>query len=151
VGNLLAVLAHRRPERVPLLELKIDDEVISALLGETYVPWSRNAPAELRTRHVQQYVSCGTAWGMTRFAFAQTFPSNSRKTRRRITAGLSRGQRQWQNEATGPIQTWADLDRYPWPTRADIDSARSRNTSGRCQKAWPASASAAGCSSGRAG
>ncbi len=33
------------------------------------------------------------------------------------------GQRVWQNEETGPIQTWADFEAYPWPTPETIDYA----------------------------
>ena len=34
VDNLLSVLRRERPERVPLFELKLDEEVMAALLGK---------------------------------------------------------------------------------------------------------------------
>lgn len=30
------------------------------------------------------------------------------------------GQRQWQDETSGPIQSWADFEAYPWPKAEDI-------------------------------
>ncbi|MCK6555878.1 hypothetical protein L6Q96_15075 [Candidatus Binatia bacterium] len=33
------------------------------------------------------------------------------------------GQRYWQDEVTGPIQTWADFESYPWPQADDIRHA----------------------------
>jgi uroporphyrinogen decarboxylase len=35
----------------------------------------------------------------------------------------SGGQRFWQDEETGPIQTWADFEAYPWPTPETISYA----------------------------
>ena len=35
----------------------------------------------------------------------------------------SGGKRFWQNEETGPIQTWADFEAYPWPTAETIGYA----------------------------
>ncbi len=33
------------------------------------------------------------------------------------------GQRYWQNEAKGPIQSWADFESYPWPTAEGLSHA----------------------------
>jgi uroporphyrinogen decarboxylase len=33
------------------------------------------------------------------------------------------GQRYWQDEASGPIQTWADFEAYPWPKPGDLNHA----------------------------
>lgn len=37
------------------------------------------------------------------------------------TAALSRGNRQWANETSGPIASWDDFERYPWPDPAKGD------------------------------
>jgi uroporphyrinogen decarboxylase len=33
------------------------------------------------------------------------------------------GQRYWQDEASGPIQSWADFEAYPWPNPDDLSHA----------------------------
>jgi uroporphyrinogen decarboxylase len=33
------------------------------------------------------------------------------------------GQRYWQDEASGPIQSWADFEAYPWPEPQDLSHA----------------------------
>jgi uroporphyrinogen decarboxylase len=33
------------------------------------------------------------------------------------------GQRYWQDEANGPIQSWADFEAYPWPKAEDLSHA----------------------------
>ena len=38
-------------------------------------------------------------------------------------ANTSDGQRYWQDENTGPIQNWADFERYPWPKIEDVSFA----------------------------
>jgi uroporphyrinogen decarboxylase len=119
--NVLAVLRRGVPERVPLLELKFDDEVMAALLGEPYVPWSKAAPAELRERHVRQYVGLWHRLGYDAFRLRTDIPFRFIRERAADTAVLSRGQRQWQNEHCGPIQTLEDVARYRWPTLADVD------------------------------
>ena len=42
------------------------------------------------------------------------------------TAGVQNwpgGQRYWQDEASGPIQSWADFETYPWPKAEDLSHA----------------------------
>jgi uroporphyrinogen decarboxylase len=120
VGNLLAVLARRRPQRVPLFELKIDEENLAALLGEPFTPWSKNAPADVRARYVRQYVSVHHRLGYDTVRLRTDIPFTLTRDKAADTAGLSRGQREWQNEITGPIQTLEDVERYPWPTPASL-------------------------------
>jgi uroporphyrinogen decarboxylase len=121
INNLLAVLRRQRPERIPLLELKIDEEVMSALLGERFVPWSKNAPAEARRRSIEQNTHLMHRLGFDAFRLRTAVPLDFLKDKTGDTADLSRGQRQWQNEHAGPIQTREDLDRFRWPAVADVD------------------------------
>ena len=121
VGNLLAVLRRQRPRRVPLIELKLDDEVMSALLGEPFIPWSPNAPVEARRRFIRQTIDLMHRLGFDAFRLRTHIPFRPFRARARDTAGLSRGQREWQDEHRGPIQSLQDLERYPWPTLPDVD------------------------------
>jgi uroporphyrinogen decarboxylase len=36
--------------------------------------------------------------------------------------GQARAKREWINEHSGPIQSWADIERYPWPEPANTDT-----------------------------
>ena len=121
INNLLAVLRRQKPRRVPMLELKIDEEVMSALLGEPYITWSKNAPADARSKSIEQTISLAQRLGFDAFRLRTAVPLDFQKDNVQDTANLSRGQRQWQNEHHGPIQTTEDLERYPWPELDDVD------------------------------
>ena len=47
----------------------------------------------------------GLNFGRSQFALADTAPLSN-------WAG---GMRYWQDESSGPIQTWEDFEAYPWP------------------------------------
>lgn len=121
IENLLAVLRRQKPRRVPMVELKIDEEICAALLGEPIAPWSKNAPADARRKFVEQTVSVPLRLGLDAFRLRTGIPFDTIKDATADTAGLSRGQRGWQNEHAGPIQSRDDLERYRWPTVKDVD------------------------------
>ncbi len=121
INNLLAVLRREKPRRVPMLELKIDEEVMSALLGEPYITWSKNAPADARRKSIEQTIGLAHRLGFDAFRLRTAVPLDFQKDKVEDTAKLSRGQRQWQNEHRGPIQTTEDLERFPWPELDDVD------------------------------
>lgn len=113
-----ALLRQGQPERVPLLELKADDEVIAGVMGAQYSPardktekdnWTR---LQVRFWHGLGYDSvrlrCGLRLPMHRAAVDDT-------------AELSRGQREWQSESDGPIANWDEFEKYPWPRAEDAD------------------------------
>ncbi|MBI4579413.1 MAG: hypothetical protein HY718_06895, partial [Planctomycetes bacterium] len=121
VGQLLSALRRGRPTRVPLLELKLDEEVRSALAGESLVPWWTGAPPDQRRHAVQQFVRLMHRLGYDAFWIPTNVPFTFRTASTGDTAALNRGERQWQSEHAGPIQSSADLERYPWPRISDID------------------------------
>jgi len=104
-----------------MLELKLDEEVMGALLDEPVVPWHKEAPADHRRRTVRQAVGLWHRLGYDAFRLRAGIPFELIKDRAADTAGLSRGERQWQSEDRGPIQSLQDLERYRWPTLADVD------------------------------
>jgi len=120
-GNLLAVLRRERPSRVPLLELKLDDEVVRALLGEPLIPWHKDAPPGQRRRAVRQTVGLMHRLGYDAFRLRAGVPFARVRREADDTAELSRGRREWQDEHTGPIRTLGDVDDYAWPTPAAVD------------------------------
>lgn len=121
VRDLLAVLRRECPRRVPMLELKLDDEVIEALLGEPIVRWRKDASADERRRAVRQQVGLMHRLGYDAFRLRAGMPFAREQNEADDTAELSRGQRDWQNEHIGPIQTFDDIDEYKWPTLSTVD------------------------------
>jgi uroporphyrinogen decarboxylase len=121
VGNLLAVLRRERPRRVPLLELKLDDEVITALLGEPILRWRKDSPPDERRRAIRQAIGLWHRLGYDAFRLRAGMPFARTQVEASDTAELSRGQRQWQDEHRGPIRTLDDIDEYAWPTLATVD------------------------------
>ncbi len=119
--NLIAVLRRQKPQRVPIVELKIDDEICSVLLGESYTPWSSNAPTDARKRSIEQMIQVPWRLGLDTFRFRTGIPFQRKHGYSVDTAGVSRGQRDWQDEHSGPIQNIEDYKRYPWPDIKDVD------------------------------
>lgn len=121
VGRLLKSLRRQVPDRVPMLELKLDEEVRSALVGERLVPWWTGAPPEQRRHAVRRYVELMHRLGYDAVWIPPGVPFQFEAAASNDTAELSRGRRVWQSERGGPIQSWEDFERYPWPVLADID------------------------------
>lgn len=57
---------------------------------------------------------------LTGFSLRRTFQTTTDTARTQNWPG---GQRYWQDEATGPIQSWADFEGYPWPKAEDLNHA----------------------------
>ncbi len=121
VTQLLAVLRRQVPRHVPMLELKLDDEVMAALLGEPLLRYRKDAPADERLAAVRQTVGLMHRLGYDAFRLRAAVPFGRTMVEADDTAELSRGHRQWQDEHVGPIQSLTDVDRYAWPTLADVD------------------------------
>jgi uroporphyrinogen decarboxylase len=113
-----AILRQGELERVPLLELKADDEVIAAVMGVPYAP-PRDREEKLRFTRVLVDFWHRLGYDAVRLKAGVDLP----RTQYRVgdTAALSRGQRAWQSESEGPIASWEDFESYPWPTAADAD------------------------------
>jgi uroporphyrinogen decarboxylase len=109
--RLAAVFARQQPDRVPFIELFLDEEIMVALRDGPFSPdpaqrWRELADLYLRLGY--DYMPGGTGFG---------FPYRS--TAAADTAPLSRGDRSWLREDDGVIQSWEDFERYEWPTPAD--------------------------------
>jgi uroporphyrinogen decarboxylase len=103
-----AVLARRTPDRVPFVELFIDEEVMVALRES---PFSAD-PAERAREIADLYLHLGFDYAPAGVNFHFPYVTISTDD----TAGLSRGDRAWVDEAHGAVETWDDFERYPWPT-----------------------------------
>ncbi len=108
------------PAKPPLAELfldhEIEREIAQSCLG---LPWVEpgGAPeamqAYLRNR-TEVYYRLG--YDYIRVSGGIDFPGKYLDAA--DTAELSRGQRSWANENEGPIRSWEDFERYPWPDPA---------------------------------
>jgi len=112
-----------------MLELKLDGEVQGALLGEPIIPWERDAPPERRRKAIRQCIDLPYRLGYDAIRLRAPVPFQRYLEGAADTAELSRGERQWQNERTGPIQSLDDLERYPWPQPGDLDFTQAEEIS----------------------
>lgn len=111
------------PEKPPLAELFLDYEVeceiAQSCLGLNWVEPSTDRQAMqayLRNR-TEVYYRMG--YDYIRMSGGIDFPGDYLDAE--DTAGLSRGNRHWANEARGPIASWEDFEKYPWPDPAKAD------------------------------
>lgn len=99
--HMLDVLANRRPRRLPVYEHKIDPKIMEQVLGLAFADLERGDDADLSEffrqfcRFFQDMTYDTVSWEVT---LTRTLPDH----------GAIYGGR------TGPIQTRADFERYPW-------------------------------------
>jgi uroporphyrinogen decarboxylase len=103
---LKVVRRQGEPDRVPFAELFHDYEIMAAIQGPP--PGDSDGEAAWRVSFWRNlgydYISGQPNIG---------FPRPDMMTE--DTAALSRGERGWVNEAKGPITTWEEFEKYPWP------------------------------------
>ena len=112
------------PARVFNMELGIDVEIQNAVIERFEIgknldindPWySQKLNIELHRFLGYDYLPCGikTSGFPRDYAFADDMaPVSQRKEARR-----------WTNEHLGPIRSWDDFGRYPWPDPAMADTS----------------------------
>jgi uroporphyrinogen decarboxylase len=114
-GRLQKVLLREgEPDRVPFIELFHDPQIMAYCLQQECPA----DPVEALKWQIRFHYEHGYDYCLARYAFGfpglQTLLADD-------TASLSRGQRGWQDEHHGPIETWEDFERYQWPDPAAID------------------------------
>lgn len=114
-GLLDTVMRRGTPDRVYHVELYQDGEIRNAIaeryrLSDGLDP---NDPWFEQKRYIRVQRFCGFDYVLAGLV-DQPFPLKS--TTIRDTAALERsGGRNFQDEHTGPISTWPELETYPWP------------------------------------
>jgi uroporphyrinogen decarboxylase len=109
--------------RVPLVEYLVDEVVmrpiVTGLLGREWVPWSAEREAQQRwlDSFIQFWYRLG--YDFVRFERSLDFRKNSLVIA--DTAPGSTKMRGWADEHQGTIMSWADFERYPWPTVEGMD------------------------------
>jgi uroporphyrinogen decarboxylase len=122
------------PGPVPFIELFIDPGLIQAILGESVswdlllaAHWNPSEGAEVLRKALDAVLRfCGRqdydyVWGWTGLRFPRVNYQVAKDSA--TTANWSSGARFWQDEGTGPIQSWADFEAYPWPRAEHISYA----------------------------
>lgn len=119
-GFVAILRGEQRPDRVRLVELSMDGEIMQALteryLNTTWFDWPHGfeftPPAPYFEQVVRLYYRLGydyaPVWG--------TWPGHPTPAYRTgdNTAPLAAGQRNWVEESWGMIRTWEDFERFPW-------------------------------------
>ena len=133
-----ALLRENPPGPVPFFEIGVDPPVIGEVLGERFpldihvfgprdLTPLRTEEDLLKAMHgVDMFIRFSQMMGYDT-AFMYTILNLPRSFKEAAdTAGnaeWSDGRRFWQDESTGPIQSWADFEKYPWPKPEEINYA----------------------------
>lgn len=113
-----ALLREGELDRVPLLELKADNEVVAHVMG-------LDVSAALDPLEKERWTSVLVQFWYDLGYDAVRLKAGLDLPRTKIaaddTAVLKRAKREWQSESEGPIANWQDFERYPWPRPEDAD------------------------------
>lgn len=115
-----ALLRQGQPDRVPLLELKADDEVVAEIMGVRDELAASSGKLEMK-RWTRLLVDFWHRLGYDAVRLRGGLQLPSVKLTAEDTAGLKRAGRDWQSESEGPISDWASFEKYPWPRPEDAD------------------------------
>ncbi len=118
VAWFLDVVAGRRPidDRPPLVEYIVDDAVMKPVLealGRTWAPLSED-PGRYWDNFVEFWYRMG--YDFVRHEVSLPFPAAVRDGSDETNLA---GQRAWAETRRGPIGSWEDFERYPWPEVSD--------------------------------
>ncbi len=123
-----ALLREGEPDLLPFMELKYDHEIMEAILGRSipragYSSQEGRAQVDIEALReysralVEFYYLMGHDYVRGRLGLHLPLKDLHAED----TAELAASQRNWRNEARGPITSWDDFARYPWPAFSDID------------------------------
>jgi uroporphyrinogen decarboxylase len=113
-----ALLRQGEPDRVSLLELKADEEIIANVMR---VNPALASDKTQRAAWAEALVQFWYRLGYDAVRVKAGIDLKGTKVGADDTAVLKRAQRQWQSESEGPIATWDDYGRYPWPRPQDAN------------------------------
>jgi uroporphyrinogen decarboxylase len=114
------LLRQGEPDRLPLIELFADREIMEAVIGEP-IPYAGREQPDLWQASLDKIIHF---WHQTGYDYV-TVQAGVNIPRTRLasedTAALKREQRHWDDENAGPIMSWEDFEQFPWPKPQDID------------------------------
>ncbi len=132
VSTFLAVLrGEQTPSRVQLFEYLVDEAVMRPILeslGRIWVPpaaastgWATGAASSDSAAYWDNYVHF---WYRMGYPFVQMRVSLPFTVQRLLAADTAPGvsqDRAWTDQHHGPLASWDDFDRYPWPVVETFD------------------------------
>ncbi len=120
-GRLVAVLHREIPDRIPLFELGIADNVLEAFLGKPMPPRPEGDSLEEMKAWMAPRVEGWWRIGFDYMLVRADSPFDLRKL-----ASHAQGDRTWMEEHRGLISNREEMERFPWPE--SIGFARSEAT-----------------------
>ena len=116
-----AVLRQGMPDRLPLFEVNIDDEVLGAFLGEPVTkPGFMNQ--EDNRRYAEQSVRAYHYLGYDYVMLPAYLPMKSFMNVAKDTAALAKEQgRAWVDEKRGPVTNWQEFESFDWSSAEAAD------------------------------
>jgi uroporphyrinogen decarboxylase len=119
--RLLKVLLRQgEPDRIPLVELFADQEIMEAIIGER-IPVPQRHERDLRELALHRKLRFWYETGYDYITVQAAVELVIKRVAAADTAVLRRDQRSWVDESSGVINSWEDFEAYPWPRPEDVD------------------------------
>jgi uroporphyrinogen decarboxylase len=114
------LLRQGQPDRVPFYEHFVDGEIIEVIMNVKFSNFDLSQKDQ-KEKYVKTIIEFYTSMGYDYIPFevGPNFPRQGLMSQ--DTAEHARAQgRGWVDENAGPIATWDDFNKYPWPTADNI-------------------------------
>ena len=121
MNRLVTALRRGKPDRVPLIELAIDLEVVQALRGGPAPMWNDSFDAVQSGTFARDHIAFWRRLGYDYIRVYPRVPFDLTRVCSNDSADLSRGKRSWADSAHGTMETLEQAQRYPWPTLTPAD------------------------------
>jgi uroporphyrinogen decarboxylase len=116
------ITRRRRPRRVHFIELFLDDEIKERIGGICNLGEDQDRTWGRLDREIALHAALGYDVFRVNILSADLFALPAlRAADTTSIGGQHRGVRDWTEEHRGPIQSWDDFARYPWPKVSDVD------------------------------
>jgi uroporphyrinogen decarboxylase len=116
-------MGRAKGSRTPLVEYLVDEivmrPVMTDVLGREWAPW--NTERETQRRWLDNFIQFWYRLGYDFVRFERSLDFRKNSLTIPDTAPGSTKLRGWADEHRGTIMSWADFDRYPWPTVEGMD------------------------------
>ncbi len=119
------IRGEREPSAPPLVELYLDQQILREIaVGYLDLDWVEPGPdRETRSAYLKNFIAVHHRLGYDYLRISGGLDFGTSRVRLAPdTACLSKGDRGWTEEGTGPIASHRDFEEYPWPdpSRADL-------------------------------